>query len=328
MIPVSALTIAAGREINLGNVVRGFEAQEVKPVEMIIAVMQDQPYADLPETEFPVHQIMIPSINGELALASARNCAAEAAVGEVLAFVDVDCIPNPSLVADYANVATSGRGLIMGEVAYLPKGALDNGIDFDLFDRVGERHSDRQGPPDTGLRECEDYRCFWSLNFAMHRDDWARSGGFDEGYYGYGGEDTDFGRMLGKLDIPIWWTRGARVYHQHHLQYMPPVHQVRSVVRNADHFASRWGHRTMEHWLHGFRMMGLIEQTDTGLEILRDPTQAEYDLCLQMHNMPYANTRRVLDHLEEIRQSETSEADRQQQVNAAQADLLRIPVSC
>ena len=41
MIHVSALTIAAGREAHLRNVVAGFQAQQHKPSELIIGVMQD-----------------------------------------------------------------------------------------------------------------------------------------------------------------------------------------------------------------------------------------------------------------------------------------------
>ncbi|MBF9034306.1 glycosyltransferase [Rhodobacterales bacterium HKCCE2091] len=320
---VSALTIAAGRGEHLRNVVLGFQAQTRRPDELVIGVMQDAPYPDLPATDFPVRQIVVPRVNGELPLAAARNRVAEAAKGEVLVFVDVDCIPNPSLVADYAAAATPGRGLVMGEVLYLREGMTGAGLDFARFDREGVRHSDRQGPPAEGFRRCEDYRCFWSLNFAMHRDDWDRSGGFHEGYYGYGGEDTDFGRVLDDRGIGIWWMRGARVYHQYHDHCMPPIHQVASVIRNAEVFAGRWGHRTMEHWLHGFRLLGLIESCRTGLRILREPDQDDFALCRQEPDMPYANTRRVLDKLQGVEADRRSSRAREEEVAEAQSDLLR-----
>ena len=268
---VSVLTIAAGRDAHLRNVIRGLQAQDTPPRELVIGVMQDLPYRGLPDTDFPVRQIMVPRIGGELPLAAARNRAADAASGDVLAFVDVDCIPHPWLVDDYAAAATRGHGLVMGEVLYLPANATRGGLDYAGFDARGVRHSDRQGPPAQGFRRCEDYRCFWSLNFAMHRSDWDRSGGFHEGYVGYGGEDTDFGRLLDDKGIPIWWMRGARVYHQHHPHFMPPIHQVPSVLRNAELFRARWGHRTMEHWLHGFRMLGLIAHEGRHLRFLRAP---------------------------------------------------------
>ena len=143
-----------------------------------------------------------------------------------------------------------------------------------------------------------------------------------QGYYGYGGEDTDFGRTLDDREIGIWWMRGARVYHQYHPHHMPPIHQVASVIRNAEHFADRWGHRTMEHWLHGFRMMGLIEHSRDGLRILRAPTDADYALCRQEPDMPYANTRRVLDRLQGADGGQNDRA-RAQEVEREQSDLLQ-----
>ena len=318
----SVLTIAKGRDANLRNVIRGLAAQSQQPLELVIGVMQDGPYTDLPAVDFPIRQITIPLVHGELPLARARNAVAAAAQGEVLAFVDVDCIPHPEFVADLARACTPGRGLVMGEVAYLPAGATGGGLDFALFDRIGVRHSDRQAPPESGLQLCEDYRCFWSLNFAMHRDDWAQSGGFCEAYYGYGGEDTDFGRGLAESGIDIWWTKGARVYHQYHEHCMPPVHHLDSVMRNADVFASRWGFRTMEHWLFGFRLMGLLElKPDGSLHKLREPDAADYELCRQTVDMPYANTRRVLDKLQEVT---VSDAARTEEVARQQADMRRI----
>ena len=51
------------------------------PDELVIAVMQDEPYT-LPETDFPVRQVMLGS-NG-IPLAEARNRAAGEATGDLL----------------------------------------------------------------------------------------------------------------------------------------------------------------------------------------------------------------------------------------------------
>ncbi|WP_281983539.1 galactosyltransferase-related protein [Thalassorhabdomicrobium marinisediminis] len=292
---VSALTLARGREAHLRNVILGLTRQTRQPDELVIGVMQDRLYDDLPDTDFPIRQIRIDG--KELPLSRARNAVAEAAAGDCLVFLDVDCIPGPELVADYAGYAIPGHGLIMGEVNYLPAGAATEGWTYADFDAVAERHSDRQGPPAEGLKRCEDYRCFWSLNFAIHRADWDRTDGFDEAFTGYGGEDTDFGRQLDHLGVPIYWAKGAKVYHQHHPHCMPPIHHVPSILRNTEVFAAKWGHRTMEHWLTAFRIMGLIEEVDGTLRQIREPDAADFALCEQQSHMPYANTARVLRHL-------------------------------
>lgn len=295
MTRVSALTIASGRAEHLKNVIRGFQAQTHPPVELIVGVMQDSDYTDLPPADFSIRQIRV--TGPELPLAAARNAVADAATGDVLVFVDVDCIPAPALIADYLEAMEGQSGLFMGEVMYLPKGATDSGLDFERFAATAVKHSDRQGPPAHGLEACGDYRCFWSLNFAMHRADWRKGPRFDEDFTGYGGEDTDFGRALSEQGTPIWWISGGRVYHQYHPHCMPPVHHLHSVLRNTEVFAAKWGHRTMEHWLYAFELMGLIANTPRGLTVLREPGQAELDLCAQQAHMPYANSRRVIDHL-------------------------------
>ena len=329
---VSALTIARGRAGHLANVIRGLANQTQLPVELLIGVMQPQPYIDLPEAPFPVRQIHIPG--DELPLALARNTVAREALSEVLTFVDVDCIPAPTLIADYASACAPGAGLMMGEVLYLPGGATEAGLDFDHFDAVGVKHSDRQGPPARPIERCGDYRCFWSLNFAMHSEDFAASGGFDERFRGYGGEDTDFGRTLQSAGIAMNWMRGARVYHQYHPHHMPPVHHIDSVIRNANLFALKWGHRTMEHWLYAFGLMGLIRSTPAGLQVLRAPNDADFALCSQQSHMPYATAHRIIDLLharqaaaaapanESRRPGAGVEAARTTEVEAAQKSML------
>lgn len=298
MTRVSALTIASGRAAHLANVVRGLRRQTHPPLELVIGVMQDCYYQDLPKCGFPIRQIRI--TGPELPLARARNAVADAASGEALVFVDVDCIPAPDFVESYLARMQGQRGLFMGEVLYLPQGATASGLNFGRFAAIGVRHSDRQGPPATGLAPCTDYRCFWSLNFAMWRRDWQAGPRFDERFIGYGGEDTDFGRSLSEARFPIWWIAGGRVYHQYHPHCMPPIHHLDSVLRNAEVFAAKWGHRTMEHWLYAFRLMGLIENTPQGLRVLRQPGPEDFALCKQHGHMPYANSRRVIDRLQQI----------------------------
>lgn len=297
MMPASVVTLAGGRPAHLDNLVLGLCRQAQPPSELIVAVMQEARYR-LPEAPFPVRQVMIGA--GPLPLAAARNAAARAATGQALVFLDTDCIPSPTLIADYSRELAAFDGLLMGEVMYLPGGATADGLQFDRFAANAVRHSDRRGPPPAGIERCADYRCFWSLNFAMRRETFLAAGGFDERYVGYGGEDTDFGKALDSRGVPIAWMKGGLAYHQYHPHHMPPVHHLESVVRNAQLFEAKWGYRTMGHWLHAFRLMGLIDDAPgRPIRILRRPTAEDFTLTGQQSHQPYANTTTVIRILEQ-----------------------------
>jgi GT2 family glycosyltransferase len=293
---VSVATLARGRPDHLRNVVLGLTRQTCLPVELIIAVMQENEY-DLPAAPFPVRQVTIAGTG--LPLAAARNAAAREAHGDYLVFLDMDCIPAPTFIADYAEGLTAVDALLMGEVLYLPGGAAGPNWNYEDFAAAAVKHSDRRGPPSTGFEHCNDYRCFWSLNFAMRRSTFFQAGGFDERYLGYGGEDTDFGKSLVGQGVVIAWLKGALVYHQYHPHHMPPVHHLESVVRNAQLFEAKWGYRTMGHWLHAFRLMGLIDDTPgRPIRVLRTPDVGDLQLTGQQSHQPYANTTTVIRALE------------------------------
>ncbi|WP_375290956.1 galactosyltransferase-related protein [Qipengyuania sp.] len=293
---VSVCTLAYGRAEHLANLVRGLALSNLCPDELVVAVMQNEFYA-LPEAPFPVRQI---DVSGQsIPLARARNTAARAASGDLLIFLDVDCIPHPDLVGDYQRAAETDRGVFMGEVGYLPEGATAGGIDYERFETLAVKHSERAGPPTAPTGYCEDYRCFWSLNFALAAETFAKSGGFDESYVGYGGEDTDFGRCLTSAGINLWWVRGARAYHQYHPHHMPPVHHLDSVLTNAACFKAKWGEETMQHWLRAFTLMGLIKRDGAGGWVkLREPNDADLAMTRQQEHQPFASSAWVLDQLE------------------------------
>lgn len=295
---LSVCTLAHGRADHLANLVRGLELQTQHPDELIIAVMQPAAY-ELPATSFPVRQLVM---GGDaIPLAAARNAAALAAAGDRLVFLDVDCIPEPTLIADYDRLLAEHDVLLMGEVLYLPRGALEAGLDYDRFAATGVQHSDRAGPPEDEIGICTDYRCFWSLNFAMRRSTFVAVGGFDERYVGYGGEDTDFGRAVAEAGVPLRWCRGARAFHQYHPHHMPPVHHIESVIANATVFRDKWGHFTMDHWLKAFTLMGLVELVDGNYVQRRAVTEDDRAFTRIQSDRPYASTARVLAMLEGAR---------------------------
>lgn len=294
---ISVCTLAHGRDEHLRNLVRGLARNRRQPRELVVAVMQDQEY-ELPPAGFPIRRIVLGG--GGIPLARARNMAADAAQGDLLVFLDVDCIPDSECLADYAAAAELENGVVMGEVGYLPQGSTDKGIDYERFEKQAVKHSERAGPPSEAIEKCDDYRCFWSLNFALTMSLFERLGGFDDRYDGYGGEDTDFGRTVVSKGHSLWWARGAKAYHQYHPHHMPPVHHIDSVLRNSARFEAKWNEPTMEHWLRAFELMGLVEREGGGgFRKLRDPGAAELALTRQQEHAPYASASKARDLMED-----------------------------
>ena len=149
----SVLTLVRGRAAQVRNLMRGLSAQSVRPRELVIAWMQPEPAPDLPDPGCPVHHLHVP---GEpMPLAAARNRAAETAAGDALIFLDVDCVPGPTLVEAYAAACVQTEGLFLGEVLYLPPDAValepQGGIDYARLDRLGRVHPAKPAIPAAGV---------------------------------------------------------------------------------------------------------------------------------------------------------------------------------
>jgi GT2 family glycosyltransferase len=236
----------------------GLERQTRAPDDVVVVSMGDDDVTKLAAASAVVStsaRIEVAS-GAPLPLAAARNRAADAASGDLLVFLDVDCIPAERLVADF--LAQARPGLLMGSVRYLPPGvpsSLDGWTDDDLR-RAGRAHPAR---PEPGRPvRTERYELFWSLDFACDRATWRAVGGFDEGYQGYGGEDTDLAFEARRRGVPAWFVPGAEAFHQHHEACDPPVQHLADIVANARRFHDKWGIWPMTGWLEAFAAQGLV----------------------------------------------------------------------
>ncbi|MCG5244813.1 glycosyltransferase family 2 protein [Methylorubrum extorquens] len=277
------LTLVRGRADRLRNLMRGLARQTLRPRELVIAWMQPDPAPDLPDPGCPVRHLHVP---GEpMPLAAARNRAAAAACGDLLVFLDVDCIPGPTLVAAYAEAASAERGLFLGEVLYLPPDAIagDTAPDPAALDRLGRAHPARPPLPETGLRREPDAGQLWGLSFALPAEAWRAVGGMDERYAGYGGEETDLAARLAGSGLPTFWVAGARAYHQHHPVHVPPLQHFVPILANARRFHARHGRWCMTYWLEQFRAAGLIawDAEAAAIRVLRQPSAPEIAAALR-----------------------------------------------
>jgi GT2 family glycosyltransferase len=268
---VSVLTIVRNRDAHLSQLVEGLRRSEQKPDELIIVDMSDEPIAVGP-THFPV-RIDRFKTDG-LPLAAARNRAAALANYEMLMFLDVDCIAMRHCISLLAQALSMHDALLCADVRYLgPDDARASWEEAALL-TAGRPHPARSCP-DHGVREEKNAGLFWSLAFALRRTSFDALGGFDEGFVGYGAEDTDFGFRAAESGLRMMFVGQAIVCHQYHDNYEPPVQHVADIVRNAVRFRARWNRWPMEGWLEAFARMGLVTLDKDRLKLVRMPTRAE-----------------------------------------------------
>lgn len=277
---VAVCTIVHGRHSHLRNQ-RHALATSRRPADLHVVVsMQDPSVATiLDETSYCVARTVSQDVaapNG-LPLAAARNAAARLAAdngADVLVFLDVDCLPEPTLIGSYADALGVRAGAVRGRPAVWCGATTDlpalSGTgsypvaDPDSLAAMATARDGRPVPPESQVWPETDLTRFWSLNFALTPSDWDEAGGFDEAYVGYGGEDTDFAQRLGRVGGGLVWVGGAVAHHQWHGTQRPPVDHLHDIVRNANLFHDRWGWWPMGGWLSAFAERGLAAQDAAG----------------------------------------------------------------
>jgi GT2 family glycosyltransferase len=281
---ISVLTLVKNRAEHLAQSIEGLRRSEVAPMELIIVDMASEPPIPPMNTPFPTRIVRLETSG--LPLAAARNAAAKAAQGDILLFLDVDCIPMRGLI-DAVGKACDGRdALICAPARYLgPDDARGYWTEADLLSR-SVSHPARDFPA-KGLRVENDPGLFWSLAFAIRRGTFLELGGFDEAFTGYGGEDTDFGFRARKAQVPLLFMGGAGVFHQFHDTFDPPFQHFRDILRNAGVFRDKWGQWPMPGWLAAFEQAGLIATSENRITVLSEPSAAQLAGARVSH-VPYA----------------------------------------
>jgi hypothetical protein len=277
---MNVITLVHGRELHLRNLIRGLE-QSTETLEGLWVVFMNQAPLALHSASFPIHPLQIDEPGGALPLARARNALSGLVAGDWV-FLDVDCIPAPGLIAAYRQALASWpEALHLGEVRYLPQGAAAPGWTAASLLRQAVEHplAQYRVPAEQPMP----HHLFWSLNFACTAATFERIGGFDEGYVGYGGEDTDFA-FRARAQGVIQRCAAALAFHQYHPSYAPPLNHLEAIVANAQRFYQQWRVWPMEGWLAEFAERGLVRWQRTGtaqqLTVLRLPTQAEIEGAL------------------------------------------------
>lgn len=269
---LSVLTLVKDRPGHLAELVEGLRRSEARPDELIVVDMGSDPPVALPQLPFPARIVRMDRRG--LPLAAARNVAARAASGDLLLFLDVDCIPMKGLAGAITATLAAQDALVCAQVLYLgPDHARAQWDEADLVTHAAPHPA--RSFPNHGVRREENAGLFWSLVFGIRRRRFFDLAGFDEAFTGYGGEDTDFGFRAREAGLPLMFMGGPGAFHQYHDVLDPPLQHLDDIVRNARVFKAKWGAWPMEGWLARFADAGLIAWSDDDIAVTRQPLPTE-----------------------------------------------------
>ncbi len=294
---LTVVTLVKDRNDMLATFLRGFTTQSDPRFEIVVVDVggRENPWdivARFPQLPVITHRIA--GAPGErppetIPYSAARNAGAHAGSGEHVVFCDADTIPSTGFVAALHDALDARLALCTLEVLYLPPMAPQalESLPAEWLASVGRPHPARERPPRSGVSTGQHHDLVWGLCMAMRRDTFERSGGFDDSYDGYAGEDTDLARTLATMGVPVGLVGGAFVLHRHHDSFEPPLQQLRATTQNARRFYEKWGEWPMAGWLEGFRNLDLVEWDDDLLRVLRDPTDHEIEAARRTTASPF-----------------------------------------
>jgi GT2 family glycosyltransferase len=259
---LSVLVPVRDRTEHLANLVTGLNRASDAPLfELLVGWMGgDDPSPALSRASgFAATALAVDG--DELPLAGARNSLAAAAGGELLVFLDVDCIPSRSLLAAHEAALADEDAITLGETLYLPQGFVARGAAERELRPAARRHPERVDlfPALGGPRIDSRHDLFWSLNFGLRRATFERIGGFDDSYRGYGIEDTDFGLRAARAGVPLCWLGDAVAFHQFHPPTRLRPEGMDALVDNVRRYRERWGEWPAKGWLEELGALGLVD---------------------------------------------------------------------
>lgn len=282
---ISIIIIFHKRHQHLLKVLKGIEMGRMIPDEVILIEMDTQK-SFIPESLLDIKHYIIDTANYEhLPIAEARNLGAYWSTNDVLAFLDVDCVPSKNYICQIEQSQIEDGCLYMGTPKYL-NAPIEKVTQTEL-ESCSKLHPHR--PNFEVITSTEDYGMFWSLTFFLTHDTFSKIDGFDTGYTGYGAEDTDFAFKARKLEIPFYLTPFI-VYHQQHSFCRPPLNNMKAIVENCNYFYSKWNHWPMSNHLEAFASENLIDwnpEQNIPIKIVNKPTELMIENALVLDE-PYA----------------------------------------
>jgi chondroitin synthase len=161
------------------------------------------------------------------AVAAARNAGIAAADGDIVIFLDADCIPAPMLLQSYVAAMSSGPAVLIGHRYFVRFDDITEGrlrADLNHLYQVPQIGSDSNFGLVVDRRLPElvtldthpmPFNCLHGCNFAVLGATLKALSGFDPEFDGaWGFEDIEFGYRLFRHGLPFRYVPMAHVFHQ------------------------------------------------------------------------------------------------------------------
>ena len=285
--PISAVTIVKNRTEKLTNLITQLEQCSPTPDELVIVWMA--PPSDLSLIQSDkldiVHKF---TTQGELPIAKARNKGMLAAKHANLAYLNVDAVVSPSLFKD-GLLALKDNAVIFTSVVFLPSERCEKPhSDIAKNERqIGYLASNDDTLPKEDNNEIpsrdqeinhgkfsDDSIC--STVFFIRKADFQKTGGFDEGYAGFGLNDEDFFTHCRALGFSLEQLP-TRTFAPQRPNYQCPVNHLLDFVHNAQRFHSKWGFYPCADVLTAYAEKGFIDSNyeENGLKVIQLPKQED-----------------------------------------------------
>ncbi len=181
----------------IAEVLSALDRQVVAPTEIIVVGRDDERrIPDQPQTRF----IETPT---PVSAARARNLGAAQAQGDIVWFLDADCLAYPQCLAQHLRAHQRGEVVVGGGVSFPDEQywhLCDNLAVFTPF-LVTRPAGERPFLP--------------GLNLTIRRDLFVELEGFDERFAGASGEDTELSFRLRRRGYRLFFEPSAAINHVH-----------------------------------------------------------------------------------------------------------------
>lgn len=223
---IPAYNAAQGLETCL----RSLESQALAPGDEYDIVVVDDGSTDgtgavVKDTAWrcPVHYLHLPRTDSS-GRSKARNAGIRAATGDVIVMVDADEIAPPGFLAQHTRLHELRDDLVVIAPRHhlagrrLDAGDLDRLFSGDVDALVAKRDS-RDALLAVLSHNLNNLATGWhhmfSCNASVRRRHLLHVGGFDEGFTGWGLEDSELGYRLHRQGLAFAYVPEAVIYHQH-----------------------------------------------------------------------------------------------------------------